>query len=147
MVTPLPAEPLRQKSLFHVLMLAVAVPVLILSFVLYNEGPANVMIPWLRLPLPPTCGMQKTFGLDCPGCGLTRSFIALAHGDLTASLAFNPGGILVFGLVLFQIPYRVAQLLRIRWGHDTWDLTTASLWLWSVIGVVLLMQWIVKMIL
>ncbi|RCS40816.1 DUF2752 domain-containing protein [Bremerella cremea] len=128
-------------------MLAVAVPALILSFVLYNEGPANVMIPWLEIPLPPTCGLQKTFGLDCPGCGLTRSFIALAHGDLTASLAFNPGGILVFGLVLFQIPYRVAQLLRIHFGHHTWDLTTASLWFWSVIGVVLLVQWVTRMVL
>ncbi len=148
LVTPLSDEPVRQRKwLFHVLMLAIALPVIGLSFLLYLEGPSYVIIPWLGVPLPPTCGMQTTFGLDCPGCGLTRSFIALAHGDLTASLAFNPGGILVFGLVLFQIPYRIAQLLRVWSGQEAWDLTTVSLWFWSVIGVVLIVQWVTKMLL
>ncbi|PQO33147.1 DUF2752 domain-containing protein [Blastopirellula marina] len=138
---------MRGRWLFHALMLAIALPVLGLSFLLTLNGPSLVMIPWLGIPLPPTCGMQNTFGLDCPGCGLTRSFIALAHGDLTASLAFNPGGILVFGLVLFQVPYRIAQLLRVRSGQETWDLTTVSLWFWSLIGVVLFAQWVGKLVL
>ena len=146
---PLPDEEPVQRSpwKFHVIMLAVALPVLGLSFLLNVQGPSDVVIPWLQLPLPPTCGMQRTFGLDCPGCGLTRSFICLAHGDLNASLAFNPGGILVFGLVLFQIPYRLVQLGRIWSGRPAWNLTTFSLWMWSLIGLVLLTQWIVKLFL
>lgn len=146
---PLADDEARQRRpwKFHVLMLGVAVPVLGLSFLLNVQGPSDVVIPWLQVPLPPTCGMQRSFGIDCPGCGLTRSFICLAHGDLSASLAFNPGGILVFGLVAFQIPYRLAQLGRIWSGRSAWDLTQVSLWLWSLIGLVLLTQWGVKLLL
>ncbi|PQO46336.1 DUF2752 domain-containing protein [Blastopirellula marina] len=149
LVMPLPDQEPGQRSswTFHVMMLSLALPVLGLSFLLNVQGPHDVVIPWLQIPLPPTCGMQRTFGLDCPGCGLTRSFICLAHGDLTASLAYNPGGILVFALVVFQIPYRLAQLGRIWSGRTAWDLTHFSLWMWSLIGLVLLTQWGAKLIL
>lgn len=148
LVTPLPDEPVQPRRwAFHVLMLAISLPVIGLSFLLYLDGPTHVVIPWFDMPLPPSCGMQQVLGLDCPGCGLTRSFIALAHGDLNASLAFNPGGFLVFGLALFQIPYRIAQLYRVWSGEKPWDLTTMSLWFWSLIGVVLIFQWVVKMVL
>lgn len=41
---------------------------------------------------------RLTTGLPDPGCGMTRSLVALAHGDVTGSLYFHPLGILVAAL-------------------------------------------------
>jgi Protein of unknown function (DUF2752) len=41
------------------------------------------------------CWFRRATGLPCPGCGLSRSVVALARGDLAASLAFHPFGPLV----------------------------------------------------
>lgn len=38
-------------------------------------------------------------GLPDPGCGITRSLVALAHGDVTGSLYFHPLGIAVATLL------------------------------------------------
>ena len=35
----------------------------------------------------PTCIVKLTTGLDCPGCGGTRAFYYLLHGDLAEALA------------------------------------------------------------
>ncbi len=52
---------------------------------------------WPVLPLHPplACPLRSITGIPCPLCGMTRACIAAVHGHLGASLAFNPGGILV----------------------------------------------------
>ena len=56
---------------------------------------------------PGFCPFRLSTGLPCPACGLTRSVVALVHGDLGASLYFHPLGlatVLVFvALVLFEV--------------------------------------------
>jgi hypothetical protein len=44
---------------------------------------------------PSFCPFKIATGLPCPGCGMTRSVVALLHGDLGASLFFHPLGIVV----------------------------------------------------
>ena len=41
---------------------------------------------------PSVCPFKLTTGLPCPGCGLTRSAVALLHGDPSASLFYHPLG-------------------------------------------------------
>ncbi len=36
------------------------------------------------------CSFRSLTGLPCPGCGLTRGFRALAHGDFAAAWQHNP---------------------------------------------------------
>lgn len=47
-------------------------------------------------PLGGACLSHTLLGIDCPMCGMTRSFVALAHGDIAASFAFHPAGPLLF---------------------------------------------------
>jgi len=42
---------------------------------------------------PIICPFRRLTGLPCPGCGLTRSWVYLAHGDWGAALAANPFGL------------------------------------------------------
>ena len=46
--------------------------------------------------LPSFCPFYNLTGLPCPGCGLTRSFVCLGHGQWQASLHWHPLGWLIF---------------------------------------------------
>lgn len=37
----------------------------------------------------PVCPLHALTGYSCPGCGLTRGFHSLFHGDIFAALLFN----------------------------------------------------------
>ncbi len=37
----------------------------------------------------PVCPLHSMTGLNCPGCGMTRGFHALFHGDIWGALHFN----------------------------------------------------------
>lgn len=78
---------------------------------------ATRLLPWI--PLPEVCMSRVWFHVDCPACGLTRSFIRLAEFDLSKSIAMHRLGWLVALFFAGQIPYRVMLLRRIRLGAAT----------------------------
>lgn len=49
----------------------------------------------LRSPL--VCPVHWLTGIPCPGCGMTRSFVAIARGQLPTALDYHPLGPLLFG--------------------------------------------------
>jgi cytochrome b561 len=128
----------------HVTFLIISLAVLLLSLVLHTEGEQQVVMPLVNVPLPALCTSQRLLGIDCPGCGLTRCFISLAHGDVTRAWHFNPAGFLIFGLVVAQIPYRAVQLWRISRGADQLRPRNVDLFLWIVL-VAMLTQWIIRL--
>ena len=57
---------------------------------------------------PTLCVVHRATGVPCPGCGLTRSFVATAHGDLGGALGFHAFGPLLFvvcGLSLLALAW------------------------------------------
>ena len=56
------------------------------------------------------CLLNDWFGLECTSGGLVRSLEALAQVDVRGALAYHPIGPLFFGVVVFQVPYRVWAL-------------------------------------
>ncbi len=44
------------------------------------------------------CALKNATGLDCPTCGLTRAFCALAKGEWTRALRFHPMSPAIFAL-------------------------------------------------
>ena len=60
-------------------------------------GLVGVAAVWPVLPAHPplVCPLRAATGIPCPLCGMTRACVAVAHGHLATSLAFNPAGVLV----------------------------------------------------
>jgi hypothetical protein len=57
------------------------------------------------------CIVKKTTGIDCPGCGLTRSFIYLCHGHISDSFRLHPLGPVIFLFFFLMLLNRVAKLV------------------------------------
>ena len=55
-------------------------------------------------PIPP-CIFHQVTGQPCPMCGATRSFVALAHGDIARSLDLYPLAPALFLAMLIGIGY------------------------------------------
>lgn len=100
----------------HWFMLTSSISVIILSCVLrVSEGGFVETKLLTNVKLPGMCGSRALFGIECPGCGLTRSFVSLAGGDLRESLSFHPLGWLLALSVVSQIPYRIYLLRELRY--------------------------------
>lgn len=62
--------------------------------------------------LPPGCVSRELFGTTCPGCGLGRSFVEIAHGRLGAAMAQQRVGLVLYTLFLGQAVFRAWCLWR-----------------------------------
>jgi hypothetical protein len=127
-------------------LLALSAGVLLLAAVLSIHSGTQVLLPLIDMPLPELCTMRRMTGISCPGCGLTRSFISLAHGDLRSSWLYNPAGVFWFVAIAFQIPYRGLQLWRIHRDVPELSFPRAAQITLMVLGAATLIQWAVRMI-
>lgn len=125
-------------------LLALSTLVVGLSFVMSTQGSTQVLFPGTNQPLPETCSFRRWTGRDCPGCGMTRAFISIAHGDFAAAWRFNPASLYFYPLVLSQLPFRTWQLWRYRRGlppvfTSSWGFAPAILLMVVVLG-----QWFLR---
>lgn len=51
----------------------------------------------------PLCPMAKLVHQPCPGCGLTRATLELAHGEIMAALTLHPLSIIISPLFVFVV--------------------------------------------
>ena len=136
----------RADPLYHGVLLAVCGGVLALAVLLSIRGSTQVVVPFLGIPLPELCFMRRFTGIGCPGCGLTRCFISLAHGNLNAAWSYNPAGLLLFAIIAFQVPYRTVQLWRIRRGLAELQPGVIAQVALGVFAVALMGQWALRML-
>ena len=136
----------RPDPMYHVVLLAMCSGVLVLAAVLSVRNQSQVVLPILGLPLPELCLARRLTGWGCPGCGMTRCFIALMHGDWLAAWRYNPSGIWLFGLMAAQIPFRAIQLWRIRRGLPELNTGWTAQILLGLLIVLMLGQWVLRAI-
>lgn len=118
--------------------------IVLAAALLQYEPPAIVRLPWLQTALPETCGMQRNFGIDCPGCGLTRSFILAAHGRWQEALIMHPAGTLAFAFLLLLIPLRIYQGIRIQIGKPPTSTIIPELFVFGGLTVTSIVWWASK---
>jgi hypothetical protein len=101
----------RRPWFGHALWLAICVGIVALSLLL---SPSTEAVSLFGFDVPTLCTFRRLTGMGCPGCGLTRSFVFLAHGQLAEAFRLNPLGPVLFGVVLIQIPWQILRLYRSR---------------------------------
>ncbi|MDA7979321.1 MAG: DUF2752 domain-containing protein [Pirellulales bacterium] len=111
--------------------------------------------------MPGVCWFRNLTGYDCPGCGMSRGFVAIAHGHFTIAWKLNPAVLLWFPVVAAQIPWRAYRLVRYYASQrdrksqpatqDESHLAKKStsqrqtVVVMIILGVALLVQWIVRL--
>jgi hypothetical protein len=89
--------------------MATAVVVAAVCLHLSPSGIHPVML--MGIELPDVCPLHRLTGIWCPGCGLTRAFVSMAHGDVRRAFGFNPLGPLLFEAVVAAIPLQIFLLV------------------------------------
>lgn len=133
----------RQAEKRHRFMLGLAVFIIAMAFALEVRPDQRVQFRFAPgLPLPEMCGSRLFFGVECPGCGLTRGFILMSRGRWDEAFHLNRIA-WIFGIsVLAQIPYRLAALYEMRRGRFI-DRQWAFWYGWLIVAA-LILNWIAR---
>lgn len=82
------------------------------------------MINWLEKHLLP-CFFKSHFGMDCPGCGMQRSLIALLKGDVMGSLEYHAALIpFIITILLLVIQLNLKMTKGGKWVMWAFIITT-----------------------
>jgi len=111
------------KPLFHTIILFVCIAIIAAARIFRIDV---LGLYFFGLKWPMHCLLHSVFDVKCAFCGMTRSFIALANGDLAAALQYHFLGPVFFAFTVFQIPYRIWALaisprrvnIKIRKAHN-----------------------------
>jgi hypothetical protein len=83
----------------------------------------------------PVCPLYELTGFACPGCGLTRGFHALFHGDMASALHFN--ALIPIWAVIFAYVSVSMLLLAVRGrGLPMWPTWPRFLWTFMIVLLV-----------
>ena len=86
--------------------------VVILLSVLLSTTPETASL-W-GWDIPPLCPFRLASGYDCLGCGLTRAFVFMGHGEITAAFGVHKLGPALYAFLAAQVPWRIYRLWRHR---------------------------------
>ena len=81
----------------------------------------------------PPCLFHLLTGFDCPGCGMTRAFLRLAHGDVRGAWLLHPFS-----------PFLALLLLCLAWGpKGIWSAMRQSVLAhrFASVAVIILLTW------
>ena len=93
-----------------------------------NESDSVVFVFLPNHPLPTLCLLRRHFGLECLGCGLTRSIVLLMQGRLYESMVAHSLGWLILLLILVQVPYGLQLRIRRQRAWCPAERTTVLFW-------------------
>jgi hypothetical protein len=107
-----PQQPSEHQSIgFCVLWIVAVLAVLSLARLLTPAGESGLVMPGLGVALPELCTFRRFFAADCPGCGLTRSFVLAVRFRIADAWAMHPVGTL---LVFYLVGSIAPRLVRLR---------------------------------
>jgi len=104
-------EPYRSHFTGHVIVFSVCFSILSAALLLSPVKTGDHHLSILSVPIPDTCAFKNLTGIPCPGCGLTRSIVAAAHGEIRESILHHRLGLLTLFYIFLQFVYRAGMIL------------------------------------
>ncbi len=95
-------NPLKHRALKKNIGFCILSGVLLLSIIVppFHEGRVTV------------CLFKNIFGIPSPGCGMTRAFLYLGHGDIYEAISLNPNSLLAFSIVIILWLNEIIKMIR-----------------------------------
>ena len=94
---------------------------------------AGMMIPF---PVYPPCPLLSITGVPCPMCGMTRSVRSLMHGDLAASVRYQPFGMIAAlvgaAIILMWAVPRTRRIASVEIPIVVAVSCVAASWIWNI---------------
>lgn len=91
----------------HVLLFTMAASILVLAALM---SPSADVVTIFGQPVPMMCSFRRMTGYGCPGCGMTRSMVFMAHAQVLDAFRMNPAGPPLFAFLAAQIPWQSWKL-------------------------------------
>lgn len=125
----------------HWKVLLICGAMLLLAVALRLNSRGDVLLPYMAgPPLPSACLTRQLLHMDCPGCGMTRSFIAMAHGQASLASSYHRLGPVLFLYVLLQLPLQAYVLLTGRTDRLVLQPRHAAAVIWAFV-IALWLNW------
>jgi len=80
----------------------------------------------------PVCPLYSMTGIACPGCGLTRGFHALSHGDVVSALDYN--ALLPFYAFIFGYFFVSLVLMAVKGRGLSFNIFRPKM-IWSFLAI------------
>lgn len=90
------------------------------------------------------CSVRHFLRVDCPGCGLTRSFVELTHWRIRGSIDVHPLGLVVAVWLLYMMGRAAYTCAAGRWPPELLSQRQRD-WLLGAFLVALFVHWAVKL--
>jgi len=121
----------------------IAIAIILVAFVRASrfESPRSVYLPLATEALPDLCTFRNLFAIDCPGCGMTRSFILTSRFRLADAWTMNPAGTLAFASIVLSIPWRITQWIMLTRGRPIQSTAPLEVGWLTMITLVMMVNW------
>ena len=109
--------------------------ILAAAFLVPPPGPDNKSL----LGLPDLCPIKALTHIPCPGCGISRSLVCTAHGELSRAFVLHPLGpvffVILAGFVVLRFfPKLQPSTKRINHWAGVLVVLLLSLWIVRLLG-------------
>ncbi|HEV7891159.1 MAG TPA: DUF2752 domain-containing protein [Pyrinomonadaceae bacterium] len=91
------------------------------------------------------CPFRALTGLPCPGCGMTRAFCALGHGDLSGAFGYNALAPFVFAAALLLWAHSLATVLKFNSARAALERLKPTQRAAGLMLAVTLVWWVVRL--
>ncbi len=97
---------------------------------------------FLHLGLP--CAFHETLHIPCPGCGLTRSVMAMGHGQFGYSFSLHPFGYLMVAGLLACLFCGVAPRTWRIWFLNRFEKLESTTGITTILLIAFMLLWAVR---
>lgn len=106
-----------------------------------GSSQSELWIAGTSVRLPDLCQFKQIFGRNCPGCGMTRSFVYSARLQLADAWSVQPIGTLLAMLLAASVPLRVWQISQLHRGQHVPSTMKIEVYLAIALAVLAYGRW------